>query len=597
MSYIGSSNLVPSGVCSSPTNHPMKEGLFQSDNPFDHGERLNFPAIEDAMDSSALSRSPSSPSPSLMDLSIGALAALNEHLRHVAKYGIDNNSNIGSSNNSISFDDPQKEQEHDYSEEQVDQGVSKGKSQKVQQLENITSSDTPRNPLDEKWEHLVDDNLSENSFSLTSCRQSSRNGIDRLERTTPIKKDDIYGTFDALSENSNYFNSSRVLLLKTPERDQNRQPNAAVTMRGDDSFSTSIGEEASSFRSFSPSSADFSRDDILFLANMVASTRRGEEKVTPTPRTEQSVASFPTTDCSCLSHISLACSENHSKVERNPPNSSFSKAIVPTSECCYDDVAKFQEIKTGFQGSPNIAMNRQRSSRIRAQQRKPRKIKIDQSLYGQPRRQKARFDSSSFSERGRMETIPTAPDFEKNFGSPLQGVGARWSTKSLDHSPIPEGISPIARRTGDTNSLLLKHQQQQGFPLRRSSSRNRHVASPFSTISESSLKENNMAEIKFNVIEFDHMRDSGISPLKGPRTPTNMCLLNPNKHFSMSAASNAQMSPQSEDRRHFRTVVPTRVFFQEPNDFPEQFDSFSAPAPSLLNLFDNAVTKQTNKST
>ena len=69
-----------------------------------------------------------------MDLSIGALAALNEHLRHVAKYGIDNNSNIGSSNNSISFDDPQKEQEHDYSEEQVDQGVSKGKSQKCRRI-------------------------------------------------------------------------------------------------------------------------------------------------------------------------------------------------------------------------------------------------------------------------------------------------------------------------------------------------------------------------------------------------------------------------------------------------------------------------------
>ena len=82
---------------------------------------------------------------------------------------------------------------------------------------------------------------------------------------------------------------------------------------------------------------------------------------------------------------------------------------------------------------------------------------------------------------------------------------------------------------------------------------------------------------------------------------------------SISAAtasvSKQQSSPSSEDRRRYRTVVPARVFMDEPENFPIQDDSFSSrsatatstsddsgesslsrlPARSLLVSFDAAV--------
>jgi hypothetical protein len=169
-------------------------------------------------------------------MSIGARAALNEHLRHVAKYGIDGEKSITRKSDKNSHDQ-----------------------------EGFLAADNANNILDEHWENLLD---------VSSCRVNSSCEAESFVGAAPLSL--LASTFgDSFPMNSvtyatspegdgdgievmydvshDFFNSSRVKLLTTPERSQNRRLDMVVTRDdkpvdvlpfGDDSF---IYEEPSSF--------------------------------------------------------------------------------------------------------------------------------------------------------------------------------------------------------------------------------------------------------------------------------------------------------------------------------------------------------------
>ena len=74
-----------------------------------------------------------------------------------------------------------------------------------------------------------------------------------------------------------------------------------------------------------------------------------------------------------------------------------------------------------------------------------------------------------------------------------------------------------------------------------------------------------------------HPNDSDISTLQNSSSEHNH-----SRSSSSISEINRSMGIPPGDRRRFRTVVPSRVFWTDPVDeFPEQYDSFLAPSPRM----------------
>jgi hypothetical protein len=164
-----------------------------------------------------------------MNMSIGARAALNDHLRYVAKYGIDGEKENNTSMASGSLHDSEEDEE----EERI---LLAGKT---------TNSN---NILDEHWETLLNSSLQVNSSSetgsssgipappgMSSCSIRNRyhdvlNSSCSPEyhgTTTVAATDDSIEVMTDVSHD--FFNSSRVNVLRTPERNRNRRLDMVVT--------------------------------------------------------------------------------------------------------------------------------------------------------------------------------------------------------------------------------------------------------------------------------------------------------------------------------------------------------------------------------
>jgi hypothetical protein len=92
---------------------------------------------------------------------------------------------------------------------------------------------------------------------------------------------------------------------------------------------------------------------------------------------------------------------------------------------------------------------------------------------------------------------------------------------------------------------------------------------------------------RVSAVEYNRTHDSEISTLNSSSA---------GRKKGVGGSSSIHFSPGSpldpRDRRHYRTVVPSRVFMNATDDIPEQYDSFlSAPTPRtqpLLDSFDAA---------
>lgn len=170
-----------------PTNpHTSKR------NPFSRAvyDRENFPNIDLALhigDTSVeIERSEFSQDvSSILNMSIGARAALNEHQRQVAKFGIDG------------------------------------------EKEDETTHQAPRDALDEQWDYLLDGSGHVNTSGSFFAAPSYPRMDAYIDTSSPSE------SVEVLTDISHdFFNSSRAKLLSTPERNRDRP--AIVGTRDDD---------------------------------------------------------------------------------------------------------------------------------------------------------------------------------------------------------------------------------------------------------------------------------------------------------------------------------------------------------------------------
>lgn len=215
---------------------------------------------------------------SILNLSIGARAALNEHLRYVAKYGIDGE------HESFEHDDGEGEGNNDRRKEVHAIKEEEGILSNPNAPEETRSCHNTKNLLDEHWENLLEISSRVNSSGeagsfvgdsgsalgpTTSVLPSPFEEASPLHNliyavSNEVDEDGIEIMADVNLTTDDYFNSSRVQLLATPERNRNRRVDMVVT-RGNDEYSEdiSLGEgsfihdEPSSFEAASATAAAF----------------------------------------------------------------------------------------------------------------------------------------------------------------------------------------------------------------------------------------------------------------------------------------------------------------------------------------------------
>jgi hypothetical protein len=543
---------------------------------------------------------------SSLNMSIGARASLNEHLRHVQKYGLDT------------------------STVQVD--------------------DAPQhaiNPLDEEWDRLVESrdspHNSNNSSSLedTVLHESATSevGHESIEVMTNVSID--------------YFNSSRVNLLRTPTKNRSRRFNA-VSSRGDE---TSFNQ--SSLLDDDDDDDESDAGESVTMLRMFAGVGLSPRKLTPP---DQSFASFSALDISRISNDGI---EGGGGLRRSP-DCSFQDHRSTIDEPLHQSFLSHMEIAPGreFRNtsggvlSPSSSPPR-RSPPRRSPTRSDTQRRYLQDYSGQPRRSPTRSDTqrrylhdySGQPRRSPPRRSPPRSDTQRRYlhdyttpNRRRRHFSAVWVSKEKENAPSDDyfkdviGLSPIGSRTGDPGKISHPSQQpnvsfstiEEGAPsfvhsineaaapslFHNSNEATQMQDTSFSTIEdgapsflhnadepdspslfhssnevpqtqETTESSKDVSAGRVSVVEYNRTHNSTISPLNSSSAGRKSCL---------GSSSSIQFSPGSpldpQDRRHYRTVVPSRVFMSATDDFPEQYDSFlSAPAPRnkpLLDSFDAA---------
>lgn len=186
-------------------------------NPFSQngrdGKNNNYPGLDHVF---SPDRSIISP-PSELNMSIGARAAINEHARHIAKYGLDG---FGDSSSP-----------------------------------SLTQQDNSIVGKDDEWERLMNGtSISHASFSSTFIGESS-------------KFHTLNTTFD---QSSDFFNSSRVAMLRTPEKNKAKVDEASRLARLECVGTSSGGRDINYSESLSGSangSDNFDQSGMIGLFN------------------------------------------------------------------------------------------------------------------------------------------------------------------------------------------------------------------------------------------------------------------------------------------------------------------------------------------
>lgn len=458
---------------------------------------------------------------SFLNMSIGARAALNEHLRHVALHGIDG-----------------------------------GAHQQTYSLD--TSESFERLPQDEVWDHLLDGNISVTTNSSPSL-------FDLLQPVVYISEngdEEIEIAFTDVStggSNSDYFNSSRIWQLVTPER--NKQIKRTI------------------------------------------STRRGDEQY------EESDSGSQTSGMMYLYNVALGMHEQPSVDHHN--NSSFLSLGVDLSRISNSDISDVRS-------SPaDDSFHQQRD--MFSDDILPYTNSLTPSRRISPRRLQ-----SSPSRRSHF-----SPTTEPNlYSQSINTVREHGGKENCFNLPADIGLSPIAAQAGSIAGKL-------GRPSRR-----HHPCDAFPSFSPSASPNglgDRVQNLRMGEPSPISQTNSGFDTRNFPVTVSENCMLDmddrkdssnststrtidlkprdPSRKYasSLSSISVATSVPKpqsssgsSEERRQYRTVVPPRVFMDEPGDFPFQDDSFSSrsdtvgstsdssgisclPGKSLLVSFDDAA--------
>ena len=579
--------------------------------------RENFPSFEAAMGNR--SSSPSSTSSSRADdilnqsaassagggshasslnLSMGARAALNQHLRHVARFGIDGNGDNSRSNSPLHG---------------------------TQQQQQITP---PRNPLDAQWERLLEEttNVSQPSSSSTSTGSSAHiDGLEQMDTMVTVSSGDLEGSEaievspvaalpaatitprfqlefnipsrseeqeDTQSRSSkstaSFFNSCRVLQLYTPERNRSGIL-PAVTLRNTD---------------YLPGSPSILEDSIVeedsaseTMAQMFHALTLGAGDREPSPQLDRSFPSFTVADLSRISgdHSPDHSFQRHSANQQDAPLFAASFEDDQSPWLSQDDNPSFDippppPSRTASHGSP-FAVHRHQRHLLR-----------DVSSVSLPVLGRRRSPSPPALSRSRRH-FP----LKKQYSAPLTNRDInkdRTTTTPGKENTLNRVLSPAAFRAGDIalsterqhdfqtpppqHNLVDYFQQRQGGATNASLLHTTITASmdagdEISTIhnTSSSSGQHNTSSSSSSMGHLHVASKKGLTSVTkataaAAATPATAILNKSTLSSSSSSSSAAQL--HYLDRRRYRTVVPSRVFMKkEPPDgfFPVSRDSFS----------------------
>lgn len=446
---------------------------------------------------------------SSLNMSIGARAALYEHLRHVALHGLDGG----------------------------------------QQSPTDTSLSFERLPQDEVWERLMDGNL-----SITSA--SSPTLIDRLQAVVSISEDGEEAVeVVADSSGSDFFDSSRIWQLSTPEKNKGVH-RSITTRRGPDEYEESDSGSQES--------------GMMYLYNVALGMHA-----------DQGSVDHSTSLLSLGVDLSRISNSDVSDIRSSPDEVSFHQRNM------------FEDFSTQ---SPA-----RRSCRIDPSFSTPSRQGIwspEPSSMFSPSRQSVSTVRTYGEKENYMNDIGLSP-IAAQAGSIAVKIG-RPSRRHYPGDAFPSYSPGSGASPNELVNRMRNLRMDEPSPISRANS-GHDMRTTFPTVSENCILD---------------MEDKGESS----KSASSSIGLKPRDSFQKRASSlnstpatasvPKQHSPSSEDRRRYRTVVPSRVFMDDPENFPIQEDSFSSrsatanstsdddsrdsslsrlPARSLLVSFDDAV--------
>lgn len=458
-------------------------------NPF--GERNNFPSLENAFSSKEMFSIKARPSPNTsvcsytnsLDMSIGARAAVTDQWRHVAKYGVDG--------------DERHEEDAPPSSEQ-----------------------------DVAWNQLLDNAV---DISESSCAPPFVfNAVPTLDE----KGHEAVEVSMTETSHSDYFNSSQVLLLATPEKNKNRTQR--ILSRQEELEELQHDQEQSIFSDDGEAStANSANLSQMFQAAMHldAEGSFAVDMSRISGKLFDVDESFGAEDAwgVDVSRISAADSDrNHLTPLRGSPSRNFAISFL------------------GESPTPRRFESPTKTPRHRTQ-KSPRQFLVSPPSRSSFCLSPMEAQAASLAGRVGLATKSTTPfpldDESSNDGSFLN-LKPRGSTLFEHRPPSPisqANLSAIELASMDGNSFMESTPSSDKQNSKQSGSKS-------------------------------HKHSSG-----GLRSSNGSSTLTP-------SPDDRKHANRGEDRRRYRTVVPSRVFFQDEEG--HQDDSFAAPPQSPSNTDD-----------
>jgi hypothetical protein len=430
-------------------------------------------------------------STNMLNLSIDARAALDEHLRHVAKFGIDDSH--------YCFE---KDHKQDCSFESYQ-----------------------KDPRDALWQRLVDPNFSHSTIK-DATHLLSHDLLTLISKTSIAQSAGQNQDNEPVSDqSSDYFNSSRVYLLKTPERNRSQQTNT-VSCRNDGD-----GVDKSVITSESP--VDLFRNHAENRLLDSDATKNDASPSIAMPRSDHSFL-FSAVDFSRISD-----DDSDDLAECTTPIKSFASRV-------WEGRIRSNEAET-FSRSAKECLHPNQTGGSSQSWRSSKQTPTTTQRKGIPPLD-PNNQSFGLVKRRSPPTTPQflrredVPDFADNLTLSPIGSHSRQNTPSskLPHSPVQ------------------RYQKHSLFPA---SPHADHISclTEYCSTSKCACGDDHSA-----------LHDS--PPVK-QRIKNGL----PGLNFGQDSPESSSSAFLLRDRRRFRTVVPTRVFFTDADDIPEHHDSFSVP--------------------
>lgn len=591
-----------------------KPAVSKSRNPFSSrntsNDRENFPNLEsffrtvsppDDESSALLPMQPVASFPShhddedgdFLNLSIGARAALTDHLRQVAKHGIDG--------------------EH---------------------LEDANTNNN-KSLLDLKWEYfleqqsdtsrVLDSSGTEASFPRSSKRLAH---FDLFSNTSCLEQ-----SMDVMTDISqNFFNSSRVQELSTPERNRDKIHHLSTRndVHPDD-------DDDDDFLMDEQERADAIAPELLVLQ----SSSSEEHK----PHNTTHSSSNPSSSF-CAPDISRISSADESEVDMHHHHGSMVHHDVDGSplflassspppigvDSHYYDYPPHQHLDSSFASLPSLARSTQSSppfhhglSSREAQQQSP----FSSALPSPPRHPGPLSPRRSYSAPLLAPTIDSSSLEKENYqpsrsnrANPHSGrrrrLGGGKEASSLSSSrntPRHEhhfSASALDTMPADFMEAIEMTRVEEQAGVAGSLSPISQVGSSVSILYESSSSSSRQLRRGgrgTTLRDYHHHRPHGPRMVPYPSIAASMPTTNTiiAHDTSTSSSSSSSNNPSLTGRKRFRTVVPRRVYMGSPSQFPDEHDSFGhASTPnhnssssndishqrSLLDSFDEAAAEE-----